>query len=271
MRGDVLAQAMAGFVQAGLGGAGSAGDLPGWLVGVSRNRVTAWRCPGAGRRPRGPARRHDPGPQPTAGRAPMPGAGPRASRRAGSAGRGAAGRGRRWPRCAQPAGEPAGVAQPVQRDERLQEGVTARHRRRRPAAGTAGPRGPRAIGRCRSTQQPERRRIASAGQPDQVTVRDVHALPLLLLAVSGRAGDSSALRSSTRPRPASEMPNRMMRRRRGRASSPHARSSRCGRGRSGCCRRDRAAGRRESRRASLRPDTARRDRRRRWCAAVRGR
>src|SRR5579875_718549 len=32
--GDVLAQSAAGLVQAGLGGAGSAGDLPGGLVGV---------------------------------------------------------------------------------------------------------------------------------------------------------------------------------------------------------------------------------------------
>ena len=34
VRGDVLAQPAAGFVQAGLGGAGSGGDLPGGLVGV---------------------------------------------------------------------------------------------------------------------------------------------------------------------------------------------------------------------------------------------
>jgi len=34
VRGDVLAQPAAGLVQAGLGGAGRAGDLPGGLVGV---------------------------------------------------------------------------------------------------------------------------------------------------------------------------------------------------------------------------------------------
>src|SRR3984885_12722427 len=34
VRGDVLAQPAAGLVQAGLGGAGSSGDLPGGLVGV---------------------------------------------------------------------------------------------------------------------------------------------------------------------------------------------------------------------------------------------
>ena len=34
MRGDVLAQPAAGLVQAGLGRAGSGGDLPGGLVGV---------------------------------------------------------------------------------------------------------------------------------------------------------------------------------------------------------------------------------------------
>ena len=76
---------------------------------------------------------------------------------------------------AQPAGEPVGVAQPVQGDERLQERVLH---------GVVGVVWPRAQP-CRAgaghrqvpfDQQPERGRIAVAGEPDQVAVRDVHAL-----------------------------------------------------------------------------------------------
>ena len=77
---------------------------------------------------------------------------------------------------AQPAGEPAGVAQPVQRDERLQEGVlhgVVGVVRLRAQPGRAGAR----HRQVPFDQQPERRRIAVAGQPDQVAVRDVHALP----------------------------------------------------------------------------------------------
>ena len=76
---------------------------------------------------------------------------------------------------AQPAGEPAGVAQPVQRDERLQEGVlhgVVGVVRLRAQPGRAGAR----HRQVPFDQQPERRRIAVAGQPDQVAVRDVHAL-----------------------------------------------------------------------------------------------
>ena len=56
-------------------------------------------------------------------------------------------------------------------------------------------------------QQPERRPVAVAGQPDQVAVGDVHAA--CYSGVPGGAGVSSAPRSSMRPRLASEMPNRM--------------------------------------------------------------
>jgi hypothetical protein len=70
---------------------------------------------------------------------------------------------------AQPAGEPVGVAQPVQGDERLQEGVL--HGivgvvRLRAQPGRAGAR----HRQVPFDQQPERRRIAVAGQPDQVAV-----------------------------------------------------------------------------------------------------
>jgi hypothetical protein len=74
---------------------------------------------------------------------------------------------------AQPAGEPAGVAQPAQRDERLQECVLH---------GVVDVVGPRAQP-CRAgaghrqvpfDQQPERGEIPVARQPDQVAVRDVH-------------------------------------------------------------------------------------------------
>jgi hypothetical protein len=107
---------------------------------------------------------------------------------------------------AQPAGEPVGVAQPVQRDERLQErvlhGVVGVVRlRAQPGRAGAGHR------QVPLDQQPERGRVAVAGQPDQVAVTDVHAW--LYSWVPGGAGDSSAPRSSMRPRPAREMPNRM--------------------------------------------------------------
>ena len=99
VRGDVLAQPAAGLVQAGLGGAGSAGDPAFGLVGVVE-QGDGVALPGgqAGDR----AAQHVGAVQVLsrrqAGRR-RPGAGSRASRRAGSAGRGAAGRGRRWPRC----------------------------------------------------------------------------------------------------------------------------------------------------------------------------
>ena len=107
---------------------------------------------------------------------------------------------------AQPAGEPVGVAQPVQRQERLQEGVLhgvvgVVRLRAQPGRAGAGHR------QVPFDQQPERGRVAVAGEPDQVAVGDVHAR--LYSRVPGGAGDSSAPRSSMRPRPASEMPNRM--------------------------------------------------------------
>ena len=71
----------------------------------------------------------------------MRAAGSRASRRAGSAARGAAGRGRRWPRC-RPASRRTGRGRAAGPAPGTPAGTRpARRRRRRPAAGTAGPRG----------------------------------------------------------------------------------------------------------------------------------
>jgi hypothetical protein len=75
---------------------------------------------------------------------------------------------------AQPAGEPVGVAQPVKGDERLQEGVlhgVVGVVRLRAQPGRAGA-GHRLVP---FDQQPERGRVAVAGQPDQVAVGNVHA------------------------------------------------------------------------------------------------
>ncbi len=176
MRGDVLAQPAAGFVQAGPGGAGRTGDLPGGLVGVVE-QGDGLALPGGQADDRAAQRvgtvqvlsRRQ-----AVRRCRVQVLGPVADQgQRRTAPLGAADIGHD---AAQPAGEPAGVAQPVQRDERLQEGVLhgivdvvrlraqpcrARHRQ------------------VPLDQQPERRRIAVAGQPDQVTVRDVHALPLL--------------------------------------------------------------------------------------------
>ena len=92
---------------------------------------------------------------------------------------------------AQPPGEPAGVAQPVQRDERLQEGVLhgivdVVRPRAQPGRAGAGRR------QMPFDQQPERRRIAVAGQPDQIAVRDIHALPNSPASVPGKVPGCAA-------------------------------------------------------------------------------
>ena len=206
MRGDVLAQPAAGLVQAGLGGAGSGGDLPGGLVGVVE-QGDGVALPGGQAGDRAAehvgavqvlSRRQGAG----GGRVQVLGpVAEQGQRRAAPLGAADVGHD-----AAQPAGEPVGVAQPVQRDERLQEGVLhgvvgVVGLRAQPGRAGAGHR------QVPFDQQPERGRVAVAGQPDQVAVTDVHAR--LYSRVPGGAGDSSAPRSSTRPRPAREMPNRM--------------------------------------------------------------
>jgi hypothetical protein len=123
VRGDVLAQPAAGLVQAGLGGAGSGGDLAGGLVGVveqgdgvalsggqagdrAAQRVGAVHVLSR-RQAVGGGRVQVLGPLPEQG-----------ERRAAPLGAADVGHD-----AGQPGGEPAGVAQPVQRDERLQERV----------------------------------------------------------------------------------------------------------------------------------------------------
>src|SRR6202034_4185267 len=98
-----------GLVQAGLGGAGSAGDLAGGLVGVVEKGDGLPLPGGQG------------GDRAAQGVGAVQVRGPVAEQgQRGAAPRGAADVDQD---SAQPAGEPAGVAQPVQRDERLQEGV----------------------------------------------------------------------------------------------------------------------------------------------------
>ena len=100
----------------------------------------------------------------------------------------------------QPAGEPLRIAQPVQRDERLQERFLHHviH-----VAGIAA-QAPGASAHHRLVpldQQPERRRVTITGQHHEVGVRDLRA---------HRATLSSGWRSAIRPTPVSVMPNRMM-------------------------------------------------------------
>ena len=108
----------------------------------------------------------------------------------------------------QPAGEPVRVPQPVQRDERLQERLL--HDVVHVAGIGAQPPGAGACHRLVPLdQQPERHRVAVAGQPDQVAVGDLHAhqaqAPL-----AGSAVRSSGFRRAIRPGPTRAMPNRMM-------------------------------------------------------------
>jgi hypothetical protein len=73
----------------------------------------------------------------------------------------------------QPAGEPVRIPQPVQRDERLQERLL--HDVVHVAAVVAEADGTGTRHRLVPLdQQPERDRVAIAGEPDQVTVGDVH-------------------------------------------------------------------------------------------------
>jgi hypothetical protein len=162
-------------VQAGLGGAGRAGDLAGGLVGVVE-QGDGLALPGgqAGHRAAqrvGAVQVLSRRQAVHRGRVQVLGpVAEQGERRAAPLGAADVGHD-----AAQPAGEPAGVAQPVQGDERLQEGVL------HGIVGVVWLRAQpgRAGARHRQVpldQQPERRRIAVAGQPDQVAVRDVHAL-----------------------------------------------------------------------------------------------
>jgi hypothetical protein len=73
----------------------------------------------------------------------------------------------------QPAREPVRIPQPVQRDERLQERLL--HDVVHVAAVAAEASGTSTHHRLVPLdEQPERGRVAVAGQPDQVTVGDVH-------------------------------------------------------------------------------------------------
>ena len=102
----------------------------------------------------------------------------------------------------QPAREPVRIPQPVQRDERLQERLLHDVVHVAAVAAEAGGTGTRHR-LVPLDQQPERDRVAVAGQPDQVTVGDVHRPSFRSPAAS------SGERSATRPGPARVMPNLM--------------------------------------------------------------